>query len=140
MYWTFRMFINKIHVFVSCGHLSVYYHLFFCVCVCLPIQLFYSKLWNTDCDLSFFSENRKKSHIFKTRILDDNFNFDYQHDFCFKASLCREPQDVGPCSDYTVRWWYNRATYQCQQFVYGGCLGNGNNFETELACLQRCRR
>lgn len=138
MYWNFRLFNYKINVFVSCGQLSVCYPLFLCVCVCLPVQFFYSKLWNTDCDLSFFSsENRNKSHM---NLKHDNFNFDNLRDFSLKAAICREPQDVGPCSDYTVRWWYNRATNRCQQFVYGGCLGNENNFETERACLQRCRR
>lgn len=29
---------------------------------------------------------------------------------------------------------------QCRQFYYGGCKGNGNNFETHEACMQSCER
>lgn len=28
----------------------------------------------------------------------------------------------------------------CRQFYYGGCGGNGNNFETQEQCEQRCSR
>lgn len=27
----------------------------------------------------------------------------------------------------------------CETFLYGGCLGNGNNFYSEKGCLQACR-
>ena len=27
---------------------------------------------------------------------------------------------------------------RCKLFVYGGCKGNGNNFLSEIQCLQRC--
>nr|XP_022319746.1 eppin-like [Crassostrea virginica] len=54
--------------------------------------------------------------------------------------VCNLPQQPGPCYAYFPRWWYNRATNQCELFIYGGCEGNANNFETKEACLQRCKR
>ena len=27
---------------------------------------------------------------------------------------------------------------RCKLFVYGGCKGNGNNFLSEIDCLQQC--
>ena len=32
----------------------------------------------------------------------------------------------------------NYLQRRCKLFVYGGCKGNGNNFLTEIQCLQRC--
>uniref|UniRef100_A0A8C6YIU7 Tissue factor pathway inhibitor 2 n=1 Tax=Nothoprocta perdicaria TaxID=30464 RepID=A0A8C6YIU7_NOTPE len=36
------------------------------------------------------------------------------------------------------RWYYNRYTQSCQEFTYGGCLGNANNFLTSDDCEKRC--
>nr|XP_034320544.1 BPTI/Kunitz domain-containing protein-like [Crassostrea gigas] len=56
------------------------------------------------------------------------------------SDVCSQPQVTGPCYAYFPRWWYNRATNDCELFIYGGCQGNENNFETRHACLQRCSR
>ncbi|XP_072425573.1 papilin isoform X2 [Chiloscyllium punctatum] len=46
----------------------------------------------------------------------------------------------GPCSDWTVRWFFIPDAGLCNRFWYGGCHGNLNNFETEEECERRCRR
>ncbi|KAM9592964.1 LOW QUALITY PROTEIN: collagen alpha-1(VII) chain [Trichechus inunguis] len=54
---------------------------------------------------------------------------------------CLLPLDEGSCTAYTLRW-YHRAvaggTGACRPFVYGGCGGNDNRFETHEACERRC--
>ncbi|XP_023217510.1 boophilin-H2-like [Centruroides sculpturatus] len=42
----------------------------------------------------------------------------------------------GPCHRLTIRFYYNVFTRDCLLFVYGGCGGNRNNFQT----LEECRR
>ena len=37
------------------------------------------------------------------------------------------------------RFFYNSSSMACETFLYGGCLGNGNNFYSEKECLQACR-
>lgn len=54
------------------------------------------------------------------------------HDFC------RVPKVVGRCRASFRRWWYNVTSGSCQQFVYGGCGGNDNNYLTEEECLEKC--
>lgn len=36
------------------------------------------------------------------------------------------------------RWWYNVTGGSCQQFVYGGCGGNDNNYLTKEECSEKC--
>ncbi|XP_044234117.1 kunitz-type protease inhibitor 2 isoform X2 [Ursus arctos] len=54
------------------------------------------------------------------------------HDFC------RVPKIVGRCRASFPRWWYNVTDGSCQQFVYGGCEGNKNNYLTKEECLEKC--
>jgi len=51
---------------------------------------------------------------------------------------CLQPIVGGECSAFFLRWGFNSATGQCEEFVYGGCGQNENNFETEAACVATC--
>ncbi|NWQ80159.1 AMBP protein, partial [Columbina picui] len=56
-----------------------------------------------------------------------------------KEDSCRLSRDPGPCSGMVSRFFYNSSSMACETFLYGGCLGNGNNFYSEKECLQACR-
>lgn len=53
--------------------------------------------------------------------------------------ICAQPQETGPCRASIQRYYYNAQTKHCEEFMYGGCGGNRNNFETKVACQQYCR-
>ncbi|CAD5225297.1 unnamed protein product [Bursaphelenchus okinawaensis] len=53
---------------------------------------------------------------------------------------CEHPVDVGECSGVFTRFAYNQLTNDCQQFTYGGCGGNGNNFPNKAECLSSCAK
>lgn len=53
-----------------------------------------------------------------------------------RAVDCRLPLDSGPCRGYFPRWAFNGVS--CQEFVYGGCGGNWNRFETKDDCETTC--
>ncbi|XP_077995776.1 papilin-like isoform X2 [Glandiceps talaboti] len=52
--------------------------------------------------------------------------------------ICQLPQDSGPCFAYFSKWYFNTQARQCEEFVYGGCQGNGNRFNSLEACTARC--
>ena len=54
------------------------------------------------------------------------------------GSLCSLPADPGPCKGYFQSYWYNQATGKCESFIYGGCEGNANRFDSLAACAAAC--
>uniref|UniRef100_A0A673B5K1 BPTI/Kunitz inhibitor domain-containing protein n=1 Tax=Sphaeramia orbicularis TaxID=375764 RepID=A0A673B5K1_9TELE len=49
------------------------------------------------------------------------------------------PYLTGPCRAYFRRYYYDTNSKTCKVFIYGGCKGNLNNFETMSKCLQTCQ-
>ncbi|XP_048850375.1 tissue factor pathway inhibitor 2 [Brienomyrus brachyistius] len=56
------------------------------------------------------------------------------------ADVCLQQLDEGPCDGDSQRWYYNTITQECEEFQYGGCLGNDNNFRTFERCKKTCWR
>ncbi|KAJ3613445.1 hypothetical protein NHX12_019694 [Muraenolepis orangiensis] len=48
------------------------------------------------------------------------------------------PVKVGPCRGYFPRWHYNGASERCEEFPYGGCKANLNNYLTMEECTNAC--
>nr|XP_012635702.1 eppin-like [Microcebus murinus] len=55
-----------------------------------------------------------------------------------KEDICAMPRVNGLCLAYFHRWWYNKKNNTCSHFIYGGCKGNNNNFQTKDMCLNAC--
>ncbi|BFZ04335.1 hypothetical protein BsWGS_07374 [Bradybaena similaris] len=53
-------------------------------------------------------------------------------------SNCTLEPVSGICQMYLERYFYDVTAAQCQKFIYGGCQGNANNFETAEACQAAC--
>uniref|UniRef100_A0A8D1U195 Pancreatic trypsin inhibitor n=1 Tax=Sus scrofa TaxID=9823 RepID=A0A8D1U195_PIG len=55
-----------------------------------------------------------------------------------KQDVCSLPKKTGPCLAYLPRWWYDKEKKVCSRFIYGGCQGNNNNFQSENVCKDIC--
>ncbi|KAJ8300356.1 hypothetical protein KUTeg_021875 [Tegillarca granosa] len=52
--------------------------------------------------------------------------------------VCSRPAKTGRCKAFFQRYFYNVTSKQCEQFIYGGCGSNGNNFVTLEKCREIC--
>ncbi|XP_035221983.1 zonadhesin-like, partial [Stegodyphus dumicola] len=52
--------------------------------------------------------------------------------------VCKQQKQSGPCTLRIQRFYFNNKTRQCEIFIYGGCLGNRNNFMTKQQCEATC--
>ncbi|XP_071353965.1 kunitz-type protease inhibitor 1a [Trachinotus anak] len=51
---------------------------------------------------------------------------------------CMAPKKVGPCRGAFPRWHYNAASEKCEEFMFGGCRENLNNYLSMDECNKAC--
>lgn len=53
--------------------------------------------------------------------------------------VCGLKMDQGNCFARHLMYFYDSEEKVCRLFLYGGCQGNGNRFETKEACESMCQ-
>lgn len=53
--------------------------------------------------------------------------------------ICALPKHIGTCKAAFRRFYYDNHSGQCKKFIWGGCSGNGNRFDTMEECEGRCK-
>merc|ERR1712038_1227688 len=59
---------------------------------------------------------------------------------CQQGICDQEFGSSGQCFAYTPMFSYNKAQGKCQEFIYGGCGGNYNKFDTLAQCQALCEK
>ncbi|XP_039274298.2 papilin-like isoform X2 [Styela clava] len=58
----------------------------------------------------------------------------------YNSEMCLQNVDQGPCENWSIYWFFDVKTGQCDRFWFGGCHGNENRFETFEICAKICRK
>uniref|UniRef100_A0A3Q1G156 Amyloid-beta A4 protein n=1 Tax=Acanthochromis polyacanthus TaxID=80966 RepID=A0A3Q1G156_9TELE len=53
-------------------------------------------------------------------------------------AVCWAQAESGPCHAMLERWYFMPEQARCAPFLFGGCGGNRNNFDSEEYCLAVC--
>jgi len=77
---------------------------------------------------------------------DDNDGFEDDDDTdqdCPKEvpqnQVCSMKPKSGPCKGSLTRWHFDQDAGKCKKFIFSGCGGNDNRFDTELGCELFCK-
>uniref|UniRef100_A0A667XAI9 Amyloid beta (A4) precursor-like protein 2 n=1 Tax=Myripristis murdjan TaxID=586833 RepID=A0A667XAI9_9TELE len=54
-------------------------------------------------------------------------------------AVCTLEAETGPCRASMPRWHFDMSQRKCVRFIYGGCAGNRNNFDSEEYCMAVCK-
>lgn len=52
--------------------------------------------------------------------------------------MCMLPKEKGPCMAKEERYFFDTSSGRCVKFIFGGCYGNENNFESLGECESTC--
>ncbi|KAI3383819.1 hypothetical protein SNEBB_010237 [Seison nebaliae] len=55
-----------------------------------------------------------------------------------RETFCNLAADAGPCRAYMPMYSFDTTAQSCKEFIYGGCLGNDNRFESIRQCMEKC--
>ncbi|XP_073513564.1 amyloid beta precursor like protein 2 isoform X4 [Phyllobates terribilis] len=53
-------------------------------------------------------------------------------------AVCSQDAVTGPCRGMFPRWYFDIRQRKCVRFIFGGCYGNRNNFQSEDYCMAVC--
>ncbi|KAH6929445.1 hypothetical protein HPB50_000262 [Hyalomma asiaticum] len=55
-----------------------------------------------------------------------------------RPSLCSLPPVQGTCRGFFPSFYFDSSSGTCREFIYGGCKGNANRFESFQQCTRVC--
>ncbi|XP_030557323.1 PI-actitoxin-Afv2a [Drosophila novamexicana] len=56
-----------------------------------------------------------------------------------RVKMCLQPMVSGRCFGHVESYAYNPLERRCESFIYGGCGGNENRFDSRAECEFSCR-
>ncbi|KAK3550177.1 hypothetical protein QTP86_021209 [Hemibagrus guttatus] len=68
-----------------------------------------------------------------------NCSSQYHELFPEGDAVCSLKMDPGSCFARQAMYYYDSEEKACRLFLYGGCQGNGNRFDTKEDCDKMCR-
>ena len=87
---------------------------------------------------SFPEKSASKVYFFK--IIKITFSILSIQNSDPQPRFCKLPKKAGNCRGHFPRFFYDKNSGQCREFVYTGCRGNNNRFLSREKCECMCVR
>lgn len=107
------------------------------------IRRYYFSQKSKDCHEFFYSGCDGNANNFENPEICQSICFaknirPLKRDDARREYICSQPRAAGRCASLLRRFHFNLNTKNCEEFVYGGCEGNDNNWITGEDCVNFC--
>ncbi|KAB7500859.1 Carboxypeptidase inhibitor SmCI, partial [Armadillidium nasatum] len=109
-----------------------------CEIICKDIC--YKKIGSGNCSAFAYNRNSLQCEFFDNRDCKEDGNYFKTEEACEEEceNVCNKRIAPGHCFGNFPAYGYNKTTEQCVPFVFRGCSGSPNWFETEEQCEETC--
>lgn len=83
----------------------------------------------TTCTVRIIPSNQKAPVVPSTPIPNSIHSFE---------ETCLVPADSGPCRALFQVYYFDASSQSCKPFIYGGCQGNLNRYDSKEECMSSC--
>ena len=128
MYQQFVIMVIFLPQYVCAIYIKCMYDQFYINALLLNDSNFYHNMCMYVCMTSFIS-----MHYCFMILIGQVFNVIY-----IITDICGLRPETGRCRERHIKWFYNGTTSRCERFIYGGCDGNPNKFDTQDECDSFC--
>ena len=56
------------------------------------------------------------------------------------ADPCELEKAIGTCRASFTKFYYDKKSKSCKEFIYSGCNGNSNRFDSQQECEVKCKK
>uniref|UniRef100_A0A8C2XKL1 Amyloid beta (A4) precursor-like protein 2 n=1 Tax=Cyclopterus lumpus TaxID=8103 RepID=A0A8C2XKL1_CYCLU len=86
-------------------------------------------------------EDEEEYHyVYEDEEADKEDEYEKKESSKISETVCTLEAETGPCRASMPRWHFDMSQRKCVRFIYGGCAGNRNNFDSEEYCMAVCKR
>ncbi|XP_048773116.2 uncharacterized protein LOC125678592 isoform X6 [Ostrea edulis] len=106
-------------------------------CLAVPDPFHHVAIWDhtqgvSKCEQFTGDAKRSQPYLMDTGVEQKSTDLEAEDD------ICLQPKNTGPCKARMKRFYFNSVKKICEEFIYGGCKKNDNNFKSLEECKNKC--
>ena len=90
------------------------------------------------CERKCLSYNRRQKNKKSRKTKGQRYFSNVTNNVKSSDEICKLGAEKGMCRGYFKKYFFDNKMKKCREFIYGGCSGNKNRFNSLKDCQKQC--
>ena len=90
------------------------------------------------CERKCLSYNRRQKNKKSQKTKGQRYFSNVTNNVKSSDEICKLGAERGMCRGYFKKYFFDNKMKKCREFIYGGCSGNKNRFNSLKDCQKQC--